>query len=385
MAEDFAVSARPRLLVVEPYYGGSHKAFLDGLISQVQADCLLLSLPARKWKMRMQLSAPWFVQCIKDLPGDKRFFDTVLCSTFVDVAVFRSLVSQLRGWNPHTRFCTYFHENQFVYPNQIADPSIFQFSAINFSTALCSDSLAFNSNFNFSSFLTGNKAYLKKASDMKLLDSQRDIASRSEVIHPGIDFDSIDRMKGTGQDKLSEGRAPVIIWNHRWEHDKNPAEFFEVLGEIKERGIGFKLIVLGESYENIPDCFGWAQERFRDEIIHFGYAESKDDYSSWLKKGDIVISTAIHEFFGISVLEAVRAGCTPILPGRLSYPELFPEKYLYKDGELADKLCALIEKREFIESSEADKLTENYSWPHLVKKYESWLFTNRTDTCEKVT
>ena len=381
MAETGVDPAGPRLLIVEPYYGGSHKAFLDGLVSHIKADSRLFTLPARKWKMRMQLSAPWFVNCIRELPVHERFFDTVLCSTFVDVAVFRSLVNQLPGWNPHTRFCTYFHENQFVYPNQIVDPSIFQFSAINFSTALCSDALAFNSDFNLKSFLAGSKAYLKKASDIKLLDSHQEIQSKSQVIHPGIDFKSVDKAKRI---KRPKGGTPVIIWNHRWEHDKNPDEFFEVLGEIKDRGGNFGLIVLGESYKNMPHCFELARERFRDEIIHFGYAESKDDYATWLIKGDIVISTAQHEFFGISVLEAVRAGCTPLLPERLSYPELFPKQYLYGDGELPDKLQALIENRTFMEPSEAQRLTENYNWLQLAKTYQSWLFTDRLNKSEKV-
>ena len=38
-----------------------------------------------------------------------------------------------------------------------------------------------------------------------------------------------------------------------------------------------------------------------------------------------MLSTARHEFFGIAVAEALRAGCLPWLPARLSYPELLPE------------------------------------------------------------
>jgi len=38
-----------------------------------------------------------------------------------------------------------------------------------------------------------------------------------------------------------------------------------------------------------------------------------------------VVSTAVQENFGISVVEAVRFGCFPVLPRRLSYPELIPE------------------------------------------------------------
>ena len=51
-----------RILILEPYYGGSHKYFLDGLQKHVRANYHLLALPARNWKMRMQLSALWFVE-----------------------------------------------------------------------------------------------------------------------------------------------------------------------------------------------------------------------------------------------------------------------------------------------------------------------------------
>ena len=92
----------------------------------------------------MQLSAPWFVEEIKKMAVEKRWFDTVLCSSFVDVAVLRALLSGLDGWNLGTRFCLYFHENQFAYPEREGDIQ-YQFPAINFTSALASDRIAFNS------------------------------------------------------------------------------------------------------------------------------------------------------------------------------------------------------------------------------------------------
>lgn len=43
---------------------------------------------------------------------------------------------------------------------------------------------------------------------------------------------------------------------------------------------------------------------------------------------DLIISTANHEFFGISILEAIAAGAYPVLPKMLAYPEVLSlEKY----------------------------------------------------------
>ena len=53
------------------------------------------------------------------------------------------------------------------------------------------------------------------------------------------------------------------------------------------------------------------------------------------------VSAAAHEFFGIAVVEAMAAGCVPVLPTRQSYPELVGEwadAALYPDGGLRTRL-----------------------------------------------
>ena len=59
-----------------------------------------------------------------------------------------------------------------------------------------------------------------------------------------------------------------------------------------------------------------------------------------LKSMDVVISTAEHEFFGIAVCEAIWAGAVPVLPRRLSYPELVTTDSLYDSTEHAARLIA---------------------------------------------
>lgn len=43
-----------RILLIEPYYGGSHKAWADGLWHYSRHHIDLLTLPAQFWKWRMQ-------------------------------------------------------------------------------------------------------------------------------------------------------------------------------------------------------------------------------------------------------------------------------------------------------------------------------------------
>jgi len=236
-------------------------------------------------------------------------------------------------------------------------------------TALASDSVAFNSRYNLESFLQGIDDLLKKSYDLKLDDPGNAIRARSRVIPPGIDFSAID----AAGDSRSED-APVILWNHRWEHDKNPDLFFTTLFDLERRGVDFRLVVLGESFRAYPAVFDEARERLRlrERILHFGYVKSRREYASWLKRCDIAVSTAGHEFFGISVIEAVRAGCRPLLPRRLSYPELFPEEFLYDDEDFACRLMQELSGHRRLPPVLAEELTGRFSWDTLAPVYEAW-------------
>ncbi len=291
---------RSRILVVEPYYGGSHRQFLDGLRSHLPAEWLFLTLPARKWKMRMQLAAPWVVAELAKLPVEKRWFDTLLVSTFVDCAVLRALLSTLPGWNPRTLICLYFHENQFAYPSRSADPGLFQFTAVNFNSALAADRLAFNSEFNRRTFLDGVASLLNKATDIALPDLCARLAAKSTLLYPGIELAAIETPKR-------------------------------------------------------------------------GFVANRQHYLRLLGMGTVVVSTALHEFYGIAVIEAVRAGCRPLLPNRLSYPELFPHQYLYKEGELAARLEDHCRAPRALSRERALALTERFSWQSLAGGYRRWL------------
>ena len=57
---------------------------------------------------------------------------------------------------------------------------------------------------------------------------------------------------------------------------------------------------------------------------------SKDEYYDLLGKSKAVVSYALQENFGFGVAEAVYLGCTPVLPNRLVYPELYPDTKLFE-------------------------------------------------------
>ncbi len=137
-------------------------------------------------------------------------------------------------------------------------------------------------------------------------------------------------------------KGPLIVWNQRWEYDKAPEVLFRGLRVLHERGVAFRLAVAG-SGAVVPSAeFAEARAALADHIVHWGRVAEYADYAALLWAADVVVSTAIHEFFGVAVLEAVYCGCRPVLPRRLSYPELIPaeahEEVLYGEADLVEAL-----------------------------------------------
>ncbi|MFW8600547.1 tRNA-queuosine alpha-mannosyltransferase domain-containing protein [Desulfobacterota bacterium M19] len=353
-----------KTVVIEPYYGGSHKAFIDGLIKNLPGRFTLYTLPARKWKWRMRLAAPCFAAQVQSGKLELSDADRILCSPFLDVAAFRGLLPPAFRDLP---IYTYFHENQFAYPVQINDKRDFHFALTNFTTALASNLLAFNSRYNFSSFIEGCRGLLRKMPDMALPGWEDTLRARTTILYPPLDFREIDEVSGN----LNKNPKPLILWNHRWEHDKNPELFFAALFALQREGLPFKLIVAGESFPRQPKIFTEARIKLADHIEQFGYVESRQEYIALLSRADLVVSTARHEFYGIAVLEAVRAGCRPLLPNSLSYPELFPLDFLYEKDKLLSRLRGYLTGEAPMINGR--KLTNKFSWPALREDYCRWL------------
>jgi glycosyltransferase involved in cell wall biosynthesis len=171
-----------------------------------------------------------------------------------------------------------------------------------------------------------------------------------------------------------EKDGPLVVWNHRWEYDKNPTPFFRTLERLSEEGVAFHLALLGENPQYHPKEFEAARETLDPHIIRYGYLPDRTDYAALLRSADIVVSTSVQENFGISVVEAVAAGCIPLLPKRLSYPEIIPREYhdscLYgSNRELQEKLRGFLTDG-LPELPGLKEAMRAYDWSRLAPAYD---------------
>ena len=271
------------------------------------------------------------------------------------------------------RALVYFHENQLSYPLPPGETMDYQFGFTDVTTGLVADRVLFNSQTHMDAFFDTLPGFIRMMPEYRPNWVVDRIRAKATVLYPGCNYPAGPaELKAWGLSK-----PPLIVWNHRWEFDKSPETFFAALESVLSAGSEFRLALLGENFQVVPKPFITAKEKLGERIVQYGYEVSKEKYQDWLKQGVIVVSTAIQENFGISIVEAIRHGCYPLLPNSLSYPELIPEKYhtgcLYNSQEeLVEKLSRIlatpgkyVEKR-----GELASHMEKYSWEVVIDKYD---------------
>lgn len=357
-----------RILALEPYYGGSHKAFLDGWMQRSRHEFTLLSLNAHHWKWRMRHAAVSLASRTRELVTSHEF-DVVWASSMCNVAEFLGLCPlPLR----HLPFVVYFHENQLAYPSQRTDPRDVHFAFTNWTSALAATEVWFNSRFNQTSLLAGLSDVFRRLPDHRDAFDPRDIERKARVLPPGIDV-SVTPTPTPAR----ESSRLHIAWAARFEHDKGPELLLAALRELKRRGVAFDLSVMGQQFEACPEPLLRLQQEFAAELHHFGFEPDRRKYLQRLAAADVFISTAHHEFFGLSVLEAAHAGCSLLLPNKLSYPELFDAVHranapLFYDGSpqaLARELTRLAALEPGLRPSYRD-VAARYAWPSAAQSLD---------------
>ena len=329
-----------KILALEPYLGGSHKAFIDGWCARSRHEWTVLGLPSFKWKWRMRHAPITFADMVAQRVASGGAWDVLFCSDMLNLAEFLGLAPESVRRLPSV---AYFHENQLTYPCRFEDERDYQYCFSNMATALAATEVWFNSAFHRDELLGAIPEFLRKMPDRRPWGIVDRIRAKSAVHPPGV---------VEPPTRGSRRPGPLrILWAARWEHDKDPDAFFDALRKRKDGGTDFRVNVIGESFRDVPPVFARAREVFAEHIDRWGYQESREEYAAALTEADVIVSTARHEFFGIGIVEAVAAGAWPLVPRRLAYPEVLSElagggPHFYEGGadDLARALRVLAER-----------------------------------------
>jgi glycosyltransferase involved in cell wall biosynthesis len=396
--------AGKRILLLSAYDAASHQHWRQQLYAMfAQCHWTTLSLPARyfAWRVRGN-SLSWAFNHRRELTDNH---DLVIATSLCDLASLRGFVPEL------ARIPTllYFHENQLAYPDSGQQHASVEPAMVNLYSALCADRLAFNSEWNRRSFLSGIEALLRKLPDAVPAGLPALLQAKSVVIPVPLEDSLFGSDGGTGRDAgrdsresdrrrpgwapsspqgwvhgVSESRvslpaslnpsmnnrqpelnsahqgrrrssitavipaphreangsgylrAMVIIWNHRHEHDKGPERLLLTVQALIQRGLRFRLHLLGQRFRQRPAAFVQLEQQLADYYAAQGmepginrFIEDRQEYEAILRAADMVLSTADHDFQGLSMLEAAALGCMAIAPDALAYPEYLPAAGLY--------------------------------------------------------
>lgn len=301
--------------------------------------------------------------------------DLLLISSMTNLPAFLSLTNPRFAYTPKIM---YMHENQLTQPMPEGENRDMTYCYINYLSMLVADRLIFSSHFHLNDFMNALPEFLENYPDDKHMETVHQIKEKSIVMYPGLDLSYFDRQKDT----RSENERPVIVWNQRWQFDRNPAMFFRVLNRLNDIDLEFDLILAGDTKHEKPEEFEKAWRRYGDHITHFGYVEDPETYSKLLHSGDIVVSTATYEFFCVAIMEAIYCGCHPLVPNRLHYPELIPKSLhnpllhapvLYEtEDELFQHLKNLLTgTTKPLPKASLQKINRHMDWSVKVNEYDS--------------
>ena len=370
-----------RVLLLSPYHGGSHRAWAEGYARHSAHTVELLTLPAHFWKWRMHggavtLARRWLAEA-----GGRPLPDLILATDLLDLTTFLALTRARTAAIPTA---LYMHENQLTYPlpdDPTTGPMRRQlgerdrhYAFVNYASMLAADRVFFNSRYHLETFFTALPPFLRHYPEYNELDSVPALRDKSAVLPVGVDLRRLDPPAAA-----DEALPPLILWNQRLEFDKNPARFIAVLLELASEGLPFRVALCGERFGQPSAEWLAGVAALGEWVIHDGYANN-EQYRRLLWEATLTFSTADHEYFGISILEAAYAHTLPLLPTRLSYPEIIPAPFhadcLYRGR--ADLLARL---RRALADRAASRATAHalatavaaYDWQHMAPLYDRTL------------
>ncbi|MEY4589804.1 MAG: hypothetical protein RL497_1880 [Pseudomonadota bacterium] len=365
--------AGPRVLLLDAYDAPSHRYWRQGLVQHLtEFSFTCLTLPPRHFNWRIRGNPISWLHA----PELSAQYEVILATSTVDLATLRGLVPSLA----RTPCIYYSHENQFAYPpsphleNSPHQTRPLEPLMVNLYGALAADVLAFNSQWNLSSFLRGVEDLLKKMPDQVPAGIVEQLAAKACVLPVPL----LPAEHSLKKPPPFNAENPLeIVWNHRWEFDKGPDLLLAIV-EALPKGLPLRWHILGQQFRQQPAPFAAIKQRLEGQLGSWGFCEDKQVYQAILAQSHLVLSTAWHDFQGLAVLEAASLGAVPLVPQGLAYPEWFGAEYTYGTREAftqRDVKALALSAAEILTAyaqgtrALAPAHTKQWQWPHLKRRY----------------
>ena len=368
-----------KVLLLSAYDGASHRYWRQGLETAFpEYSWTVLTLPGYYFSWRIRGNPLSWLYAEND--ALRCNYDLIVATSMVDLATLKGLYPNLAV----TPSVCYFHENQFEYPSRNQGGKTLEPSMVNLYSALASNRILFNSRHNRDSFFQGADKLMKQLPDYRPRPVSALMTEKSSIVPVPLadelkEYQAINQSASFTVDWnhrwqcICNGAPIKIAWAARWEHDKGPDRLLAVMRELEHRRVDYRICVLGEEFRDSPPEFQMIKDEFRHRLVQAGFVESKDEYYHWLASADLFLSTSIHEFQGLSALEGIALGCVPVLPERMSYPELVSSEYLYESCmedilKEAHSAAGLIES--FVDRPLRAPRVDNLFWRPMKAKYQ---------------
>lgn len=322
------------VVIVEPYFTGSHEVWAEGWRKASRHRVHLLTQPGTHWRHRMMAAAVPIAAELRAHIAQEGTPDVVVASDMVDLA---SLLGLCRAELAGVPSVLYFHENQLtqpVSPNGVGGLRDRHLAWTNWRSLLAADEVWFNSEWQRDSL---EDALVELLGHGPAEDDQTSLlpdAKRTWRVR-AVGCDLFGLLKAT---RSCTAEVPLVLWNHRWAHDKGLDVAIRSLRTLADEGVAFELAVVGTDDHHDPARAVRLLEPLGDRVIHRGWMP-EPEYRDLLCRGDVVLASARQENFGIAVVEAVAAGCVPVVPDAMAYPETITDPALrYPPGRLTSRL-----------------------------------------------
>lgn len=327
------------VLLLEGYFTGSHEVWATGWQANSRHEIHLLTQPGSHWRHRMMASSVPLAITTMEHVARHGPPDVVVASDMVGLAAYLGMCRETLEGVPSV---LYFHENQLTQPatpNGMGGVRDRHLAWVNWRSLLAADQVWFNSSWQLESMGDALEDLLSAG---PAGDDQRIwlAAAREKFRVRPVGCDLAGLLANRRTDDA--GSDPLVVWNHRWDHDKGLDVAITSMRTLASQGLGFRLAVVGSDDHHDPARAQRMLASLGDRVVHRGWMEPIA-YRDLLCRADIVVASARQENFGISVVEAVAAGCVPVVPDALAYPESITDAtFRYPPGRLTTALRDVI-------------------------------------------